>query len=41
MEKNVTKRTIKREKKNKTDDIIEEKGENVTTANKENSEIPF
>ena len=38
-EKNVTKRTIKREKKNKTDDIIEEKGEN--TANKENSEIPF
>ena len=40
-EKNVTKRTIKREKKNKTDDIIEEKGENVNTANKENSEIPF
>ena len=40
-EKNVTKRTIKREKKNKTDDIIEEKGENTTTANKENSEIPF
>ena len=41
IEKNVTKRTIKREKKNKTDAIIEEKGENVTTANKENSEIPF
>ena len=41
IEKNVTKRTIKREKKNKTDDIIEEKGENVNTANKENSEIPF
>lgn len=41
MEKNVTKRTIKREKKIKTDAIIEEKGENVTTANKENSEIPF
>jgi hypothetical protein len=40
-EKNVTKRTIKREKKNKTDDIIEEKGENTTTANTENSEIPF
>lgn len=40
-EKNVTKRTIKREKKNKTDAIIEEKGENTTTANKENSEIPF
>ena len=40
-EKNVTKRTIKREKKNKTDAIIEEKGENVTTANKENSEPPF
>lgn len=40
-EKNVTKRTIKREKKNKIDAIIEEKGENVTTANKENSEIPF
>ena len=41
IEKNVTKRTIKREKKNKTDAIIEEKGENVTTANTENSEIPF
>lgn len=41
IEKNVTKRTIKREKKNKTDAIIEEKGENTTTANKENSEIPF
>ena len=41
MEKNATKRTIKREKKNKTDAIIEEKGENVNTANKENSEIPF
>lgn len=41
IEKNVSKRTIKREKKNKTDAIIEEKGENVTTANKENSEIPF
>ena len=41
IEKNVTKRTIKREKKNKTDAIIEEKGENVTTANKENSEPPF
>ena len=41
IEKNVTKRTIKREKKNKTDDIIEKKGENTTTANKENSEIPF
>lgn len=40
-EKNVTKRTIKREKKNKTDAIIEEKGESLTTANKENSEIPF
>ena len=40
-EKNITKRTIKREKKNKTDAIIEEKGENVNTANKENSEIPF
>ena len=39
-EKNV-KRTIKREKKIKNDAIIEEKGENVTTANKENSEIPF
>ena len=41
IEKNVTKRTIKREKKNKTDAIIEEKGENTTAANKENSEIPF
>ena len=41
IEKNVTKRTIKREKKNKTDAIIEEKGENTATANKENSEIPF
>ena len=41
MEKNVTKRTVKREKKNKTDAIIEEKGENVNTANTENSEIPF
>ena len=41
IEKNITKRTIKREKKNKTDDIIEEKGENTTAANKENSEIPF
>ena len=41
MEKNVTKRTIKREKKNKTDAIIEEKGENTATANTENSEIPF
>lgn len=40
MEKNV-KRTIKREKKIKNDAIIEEKGENTTTANKENSEIPF
>lgn len=41
IEKNVTKRTIKREKKNKTDAIIEEKGENVNTANTENSEPPF
>ena len=41
IEKNVTKRTIKREKKIKNDAIIEEKGENVATANKENSEIPF
>lgn len=41
IEKNVTKRTIKREKKIKNDAIIEEKGENTTTANKENSEIPF
>lgn len=41
IEKNVSKRTIKREKKNKTDAIIEEKGDNITTANKENSEIPF
>lgn len=40
-EKNVTKRTIKREKKIKNDAIIEEKGENTATANKENSEIPF
>ena len=40
-EKNITKRTIKREKKNKTDAIIEEKGENTATANTENSEIPF
>lgn len=40
IEKNV-KRTIKREKKNKTDAIIEEKGENTATANKENSEPPF
>lgn len=39
-EKNV-KRTIKREKKIKNDAIIEEKGENIATANKENSEIPF
>ena len=41
IEKNVTKRTIKREKKIKNDAIIDEKGENVTIANKENSEIPF
>ena len=41
IEKNVTKRTIKREKKIKNDAIIEEKGENITTANKENSETPF
>ena len=41
IEKNVTKRTIKREKKIKNDAIIEEKGENTATANKENSEIPF
>lgn len=41
IEKNVTKRTIKREKKIKNDAIIEEKGENITTANTENSEIPF
>lgn len=40
IEKNV-KRTIKREKKIKNDAIIEEKGENTTTANKENSEPPF
>lgn len=40
IEKNV-KRSIKREKKNKTDAIIEEKGENTTTANTENSDIPF
>lgn len=37
--KNVTKRTIKREKKLKNDAIIEEKGEDATTA--ENSDIPF
>lgn len=41
IEKNVTKRTIKREKKIKNDALIEKKGENVTTANKENSEPPF
>lgn len=41
IEKNVSKRTIKREKKIKNDAIIEEKGENTATANKENSEIPF
>lgn len=41
IEKNVSKRTIKREKKIKNDAIIEEKGENGTTANKENSETPF
>lgn len=41
IEKNVTKRTIKREKKIKNDAIIEEKGENTATANKENSETPF
>lgn len=41
IEKNVTKRTIKREKKIKNDAIIEKKGESITTANKENSEIPF
>ena len=41
IDKNVTKRIIKREKKIKNDAIIEEKGENVTTANKENPEIPF
>lgn len=40
IEKNV-KRTIKREKKIKNDAIIEEKGENTATANKENSEPPF
>ena len=40
-EKNVSKRTIKREKKIKNDAIIEEKGENTATANKENSETPF
>ena len=39
IEKNVTKRTIKREKKLKNDAIIEEKGENETTA--EYSDIPF
>ena len=38
IDKNVTKRTIKREKKNKTDAIIEEKGESTTTAN---PDIPF
>ena len=41
IDKNVNKRTIKREKKIKNDAIIEEKGENTATANKENSEIPF
>lgn len=41
IDKNVTKRTIKRERKIKNDAIIEEKGENTATANKENSEIPF
>lgn len=41
IEKNVSKRTIKREKKIKNDAIIEEKGENAATANKENSEPPF
>ena len=41
IDKNVTKRTNKREKKIKNDAIIEEKGENTATANKENSEIPF
>jgi len=41
IEKNVTKRTIKREKKIKNDAIIEKKGENTATANKENSEPPF
>ena len=41
IDKNVTKRTIKWEKKIKNDAIIEEKGENTATANKENSEIPF
>lgn len=40
IEKNV-KRTIKREKKIKNDAIIEEKGENTATANKENSETLF
>lgn len=40
IEKNV-KRTIKREKKIKNDAIIEKKGEDIATANKENSEIPF
>ena len=39
IEKNVTKRTIKREKKIKNDAIIEEKGENTTTANKNNFRI--
>ena len=41
IDKNVTKRTIKREKKLKNDAIIEKKGENIATANTENSEIPF
>ena len=41
IEKNVSKRTIKREKKIKNDAIIEEKGENTATANTENSEPPF
>ena len=41
IDKNVTKRTIKREKKIKNDAIIEEKGESATTANKENPDIPF
>lgn len=41
IDKNVIKRTIKREKKIKNNAIIEEKGENIATANIENSEIPF
>lgn len=41
IDKNVTKRTIKREKKIKNDAIIEEKGESETTANTKNSDIPF